>query len=90
MPTKRRQRHWNSFIVLCCVVLRYIALYTYYWLQCFEPWYCRLGVRKSIDLPVKKEWWGADVVICLQRGAIAYDPADANRAIPPRRLLLHW
>ena len=31
-------------------------------------WHCWLGVRKSIR-PVKFEWWGVGVVICLQRGA---------------------
>jgi len=31
-------------------------------------WHCCLGFRKSI-LPVKIEWWGVDVVICLERGA---------------------
>jgi len=31
-------------------------------------WHCSLGVRKSIR-PVKIEWWGVDVVICLERGA---------------------
>ena len=31
-------------------------------------WRCCLGVRKSIR-PVKIEWWGASVVICLERGA---------------------
>ena len=29
---------------------------------------CRLGARKCIR-PVKTEWWGVGVVICLQRGA---------------------
>jgi len=31
-------------------------------------WYCWLGVRKSIP-PVKIEWWGASMVICLEQGA---------------------
>ena len=31
-------------------------------------WRCWLGGRKGIQ-PVKTEWWGAGVVICLQRGA---------------------
>jgi len=31
-------------------------------------WRCWLGGRKGIR-PVKTEWWGADVVICLERGA---------------------
>ena len=31
-------------------------------------WCCRLGDRKGIQ-PVETEWWGAGVVICLERGA---------------------
>jgi len=31
-------------------------------------WHCWLGVRKSIQ-PVKIEWWGTGVVICLECGA---------------------
>jgi len=31
-------------------------------------WRCWLGSRKGIR-PVKTEWWGAGVVICLERGA---------------------
>ena len=31
-------------------------------------WCCWLGGRKSIR-PVKKQWWGAGVVVCLEQGA---------------------
>ena len=31
-------------------------------------WHCWLGDRKGIQ-PVKTEWWGAGVVICLEQGA---------------------
>ena len=31
-------------------------------------WRCRLGGRKGIR-PLKTEWWGAGVVICLELGA---------------------
>ena len=31
-------------------------------------WHCWMGDRKGIR-PVKTEWWGAGVVICLERGA---------------------
>jgi len=31
-------------------------------------WHCWLGIRKSIR-PVKTEWWGVCVVICLERDA---------------------
>ena len=39
---------------------------------------CRLGGRKGIR-PVKTEWWGAGVVICLEQGADLHNgPADAT------------
>ena len=31
-------------------------------------WHCWMGVRKSIR-PVKIDWWGVGVVICLELGA---------------------
>ena len=31
-------------------------------------WHCWSGVKKSIR-PVKIEWWGVDVVICVEHGA---------------------
>ena len=31
-------------------------------------WRCWLGGRKGIQ-PVKTEWWGAGMVICLEQGA---------------------
>ena len=34
-------------------------------------WCCWLGSRKGIR-PVKTEWWGAGMVICLERGADLY------------------
>jgi len=43
-------------------------------------WRCWLGDRKGIR-PVKTEWWGAGVVVCLERDAHlhnAYGPADAT------------
>ena len=50
---KQRRRH--------CILL-------IHWLPP-ELWRCWLGGRKGIR-PVKKtEWWGASVVICLERGA---------------------
>jgi len=38
-----------------------------------------LGGRKGIR-PVKNEWWGAGVVVCLEQGADLhnYGPADAT------------
>ena len=34
-------------------------------------WHCWLGSRKNIQ-PVKIEWWGAGVVICLELGAVLH------------------
>ena len=31
-------------------------------------WRCWLPVKKGIQ-PVKNEWWGAGVVVCLEQGA---------------------
>jgi len=36
--------------------------------QCFSALRCWLGGRKGIR-PVKTEWWGAGVVVCLEQGA---------------------
>jgi len=41
--------------------------------QIYSDWRCWLGGKKSIR-PVNIDWWGAGVVICLDRGA--YGPAD--------------
>jgi len=43
----------KKLIVVCCLMT--------------VLWRCWLGVRKGIQ-PVKTEWWGAGVVICLERG----------------------
>jgi len=37
----------------------------------FSAWRCLLGDRKGIR-PVKTEWWGAGVVICLELGAVLH------------------
>ena len=50
-------------------------------------WRCWLGGRKGIR-PVKNmEWWGAGVVICLERGANDLDMVQLM-PLPPRHLLL--
>ena len=48
--------------------------------------HCWLGVWKSIR-PLKIEWWGVGVVVCLECRLFAYGPADAT-AIPKRYHLL--
>jgi len=42
---------------------------------------CWLGVRKRIQ-PVKTEWWGVGVVICLERGADCLHMVQDATAIP--------
>jgi len=65
--------HCVSFVVSnCCwkstnVIVSYLFLVTS-WSRLSVLWHCWLGVRKSIR-PVKIEWWGVGVVICLERGA---------------------
>ena len=50
-------------------------------------WRCWLGVRKGIQ-PVKNmEWWGAGVVICLERAANDLHMVQLM-PLPPRYLLL--
>jgi len=53
---------WNVFSFVLCWQL-------FIYLLPSVLWRCRLGVRKDIR-PVKKlEWWGAGMVICLEKGA---------------------
>ena len=49
-------------------------------------WRCWLVGRKGIR-PVKTEWWGTGVVICLQRGANDLHMVQLM-PLPPHRLLL--
>jgi len=46
----------------------YLFIYIYIFAYCFLSsvlWHCWLGGRKGIR-PVKTEWWGAGMVICLE------------------------
>jgi len=56
----------------CCIFQMDFAEFFYYsipmWFVHSVLWRCWLGGRKGIR-PVKTEWWGAGVVICMQRGA---------------------
>ena len=64
---------WDCDHTQCCVSVKW-----WWMLDCcisllFQMlpsvlWHWSLGVRKSIR-PVKIEWWGVGVVICLERGA---------------------
>ena len=68
-----KNREFHEFLKLIKLAL---SIYDVYDLACiviaiFLPsvlWRCWLGGRKGIR-PVKTEWWGASVVICLERGA---------------------
>jgi len=56
------------------VLLPFGSIIFTYWSWVLWPsvlWRCWLGDRKGIR-PVKTEWWGAGVVICLERGANLY------------------
>ena len=47
-------------------------------------WHCWLGIRNSIR-PVKIDWWGVGVVICLQRGADCLHMVQLT-PLPPQTL----
>jgi len=48
-------------------------------------WHCWLGGRKGIR-PVKTEWWGTGVVICLERSANLFACGPANATATPSSL----
>jgi len=55
----------------CLILFTAKFQFTIYCWCCYKPsvlWRCWLGGRKGIR-PVKTEWWGASMVICLERGA---------------------
>jgi len=54
-------------------------------LQCL--WHYWLGVRKSIR-PVKIEWWGVDVVICLEQGEVCLHTVQLMPLPSPSSLTL--
>ena len=59
----------QTFTVSSEHICFYFLLFLFYLF--FMPsvlWRCWLGGRKGIQ-PVKTEWWGAGVVICLEQGA---------------------
>ena len=68
-----------------CVCVNYGKYYGNLLYQvCLQCWHCWSGVRKSI-LPVKIEWWGVAIVICLKWvvDCFAYGPADATASQNP-------
>jgi len=52
----------------CSNISSVLLLWLLSWCTPSVLWRCWLGGRKSIR-PVKTEWWGASVVICLDLGA---------------------
>jgi len=74
---------WPSTSVSCWVLLTALSLY-----MCHSQLiHCWLGGRRSI-WPVKNEWWGAGVVICLERDANDLHIVQLM-PLPPHLLLLH-
>jgi len=49
-------------------------------------WRCRMGSRKGI-WPVKTEWWGTGMLICLEQGANDLHMVHLM-PLPPHHLLL--
>jgi len=70
------QRHWHAYARLPAHTHTHTQsatsfFFSFSWLSKILPsvlWRCWLGDMKGIP-PVKTEWWGAGVVICLERGA---------------------
>ena len=68
------------------MAVRAVVHYTYFDRDCFDLWIFAfsgltllVGRQEGIR-PVKTEWWGAGVVVCLERGAdLCKDP----RVQPP-------
>jgi len=57
--------------------------------EAFSVWHCWLGVRKSVR-PVKIEWQGVGVVVCLERGADCLHMVQLMPTHPrPHHLLPH-
>jgi len=63
--------------VFCCAIQLSLVVHLFQlFIMCkmmsvsfaFSAWHCWLGGRKGIR-PVKSEWWGAGMVICLGQGA---------------------
>ena len=51
-------------------------------------WRCWLGVRKSTQ-PIKIEWWGVGVVICLERGTDCLHMVQLM-PVPPQNPIVPW
>jgi len=52
--------------------------------QCIDA----VGGRPAGIGPVKTEWWGAGMVICLEQGATDFHMVQLMQ-LPPHHLLLH-
>ena len=63
------RKKWPLVSYSCSISYSKLIEYSRYWYDSSVLWCCWLGGRKGIQ-PVKNmEWWGAGVVICLERGA---------------------
>ena len=64
---KTAGKHLSNRLINFCIVFAFTK--TKHWRQLPSVlWRCWLGGRKGIQ-PVKNEWWGAGMVICMERGA---------------------
>jgi len=66
MPSQSCYVGWSRKTFLYVYNVIYLCFYISFLLSVL--WHCWLGARNSIR-PVKIEWWGVDVVICLDQDA---------------------
>ena len=63
-----QEKIWHNILQICPPHLSDVATFNSILTMPSVLWRCWLGGRKGIR-PVKTEWWGAGVVICLERDA---------------------
>ena len=83
------RRTCKQFLELICTLVVFRFVFCVFVCVCYLPfsvWHCCLGARKIIR-PIKIEWWGVGVVVCLEQGP--YVPADAIAIPKPHHLLSH-
>ena len=83
---------WDYYVVRNRTIICFTVLFTVLKTSTKPSvlWHCWLGVRKSI-WPVKIEWWGVGVVICLEQGADCLHIVQLMPLHPkPCRLLPQW
>ena len=85
--SKRSFYRFFRCIVYLCHIHLLVFMLSVLMLSVFG--HCWLGIRKSIR-PLKIEWWGLGVVICLERGADCLHVVQLMQCIPkPHHLLCY-